>query len=100
MAEDLPDSVKVTYLYLKALAWDKKEIMFSYLEFEEFFGIPQSTLYRHLSLLSKSAVLRFGLPDNRTKGSVYVKFLVNRSKSASNSRQAATETGATSWEDA
>ena len=100
MAEDLPDSVKVTYMYLKALAWNKKVIVFSNLEFEALFGIPQSTLYRHLSLLSKSAVLRFELPDNRTKGSVYVEFLVNMSKPISRGRQAAAETGAASWEEA
>ena len=52
LSKSLPASVKVTYLYLKALVWGDKDVIFTVSEFFEFFEISRSTLYRHLSLLA------------------------------------------------
>ena len=75
MNQDLPASAKVTYMYLKALSWGEDSIEFTPKEFNKLFGVPRATLYRHLSLLATSTVLRFGSPGNRTIGKIQIVFM-------------------------
>jgi hypothetical protein len=81
MDKTLSAAAKQTYMYLKALGYGAQEVVFAVTEFFDFFGVSRTTLYRHLSLLAKSAVLRFESPGNRTTGLMYVAFLVDPSQS-------------------
>jgi DnaD/phage-associated family protein len=80
MDAGLPAGAKVTYMYLKALSWGESEVSFTVPEFKQLFGVPKTTLFRHLSLLATSAVLRFGCSGSRTTGWVQVVFLVANPK--------------------
>jgi hypothetical protein len=75
MDYSIPASAKQTYIYIKALSWGEESVIFTYREFTKLFGIPRSTLYRHLSLLATSSVLRFGSPGGKKSGFLHVEFL-------------------------
>jgi len=62
-------------MYLKALAWNEDEVVFSTLEFTNHFSVSRATLFRHLSILAASAVIRFRSPGSRTTGNIEVAFL-------------------------
>jgi len=93
MDKRLPVSVKVTYLYIKGLAWGDRDVIFTAKEFFDLFGIPRSTLYRHLSLLAKYTVLRYRSSGNRTTGVVFVELLVDARKPDPSEDQIERQTG-------
>jgi hypothetical protein len=75
MNPTLPATTRQIYMCLKALAYGANEATFACDEFTHLFGVAKSTLYRHLSLLVKASVLRFGSPASRITGLVHVEFL-------------------------
>lgn len=59
-------------MYLKVMSEGNDRLEFTYQEFRELFGISRTTLYRHLSLLAKCAVLQFKSPGSNGIGKVQV----------------------------